>query len=80
MAGKMPRPSGARQMPWATRWCAFIRLMSWPMKLTEPLARLSRPAMARIVVVFPAPLAPMSETISPSSTLSDMFRIAWMRP
>ena len=32
------------------------------------------------VVDFPAPLAPMMVTISPSSTESDTPRKAWMRP
>src|SRR5262245_35328912 len=36
--------------------------------------------MARMVVVLPAPLAPMSATTSPSSTCRLMPCRAWMRP
>ena len=33
-----------------------------------------------MVVVLPAPLAPISVTTSPSSTVNEMSRIASMRP
>ncbi len=33
-----------------------------------------------MVVVLPAPLAPISVTTSPSSTVNEMLRMASMRP
>ena len=69
--GKICRPSGT---------CASFRVMillgsvlrkSCPSKVTEPLAAFSSPVIVRSVVVFPAPLAPISETISPSFTVME---------
>jgi len=38
------------------------------------------PEIVRRVVVLPAPLAPISVTISPGSTRSEIPLIAWMWP
>ena len=72
MPGKMPRPSGAWQMPIVVRWCAGILVMSWPSNSTRPALTLRIPESMRSVVDLPAPLAPMSVTISPSSTWKEM--------
>ena len=68
---KTMRPSGTeRGRPGradASASCA------WPRRdngLSPPAAG-TRPMMARSVVVFPAPLAPMSVTISPSASVSE---------
>jgi hypothetical protein len=68
MPGKIPRPSGAWQMPSATRLSARIFVMSRPSNRIAPDAIGRRPDTARMVVVLPAPLAPTSATISPSFT------------
>ena len=80
MPGKMPRPSGAWTIPASTRSWAFIEVMSRPSNHTDPRESGRMPEMARIVVVLPAPLAPISVTSSPSSTVSEMPRTASMRP
>ena len=81
MPGKMPRPSGAWQMPSSTRWWAGMWVMSWPSNQTLPAGhRAGRRRCVFSVVVLPAPLAPMSVTISPSSTVNERPLMAWMRP
>ena len=54
--------------------------MSLPLNLTVPARTGRSPEIVFIVVVLPAPLAPMRVTISPSSTVKEMSRIASMRP
>ncbi len=54
--------------------------MSLPLNITEPARTGRSPEIVFIVVVLPAPFAPMSVTISPSSTVKLMSRIASMRP
>src|SRR3954447_12000829 len=76
----MPRPSGDWQIPPTTRRSARILVMSWPSKVIVPPATGRSPEMARIVVVLPAPLAPISATISPSATSRLMPCRAWIRP
>ncbi len=80
MPGKIPRPSGAWQMPSATLSCAATRVMSRPSKMILPADNGRTPEIAFKVVVLPAPLAPMSVTISPSSTVNDRPFSAAMRP
>src|SRR5262245_24570029 len=80
MPGKMPRPSGAWQIPSATRRSARILVMSRPSNRTAPAAIGRRPETARMVVVLPAPFAPTSATFSPSLTSRLMPCSAWMRP
>ena len=54
--------------------------MSLPSKTTLPWRTLRSPEMVFSVVVLPAPLAPISVVISPSSTPKVMSRIASMWP
>ena len=46
-----------------------VCVMSSPLKMTVPARTGRRPETVFIVVVLPAPLAPMRVTISPSSTV-----------
>ena len=78
--GKMPRPSGDWQIPIVVRWWAGMRVMSWPSNMTRPPAVLRIPESIRSVVDLPAPLAPISVTISPSSTWKEMPLSASIRP
>ena len=48
--------------------------MSWPRNVIAPARGGSWPAIARSVVDLPAPLAPISATISPSLISSEMPR------
>lgn len=48
-------------------WAATV-VRSVPLKVIDPDTGRSSPEMVRRVVVLPAPLVPMSETTSPSST------------
>ncbi len=54
--------------------------MSVPSNRMEPALAGCTPDMAHIRVVLPAPLAPTSETSSPSPTSRSMPLSAWMRP
>ncbi len=80
MPGKTPRPSGAWISRPVTRLCALTRVMSLPSNHTDPEVSGSRPEMARIIVVLPAPLEPSSVTSSPSCTISDTECSALIRP
>ena len=80
MPGKIPRPSGACEMPRTTRMCAFILVMSSPSKRIDPFDGFRMPEIVFIVVDLPAPFAPIRLTISPSSTENDMSWMASMRP
>ncbi len=51
-----------------------------PLKLIVPRRGWFRPLIERSVVDLPAPLAPMSVTISPSFTWIEMPLSAWMEP
>ena len=77
----MPRPSGTSTMPVAHE---LVRRPSSasaaPSKRTSPPAAGTRPVMARSVVVLPAPLAPMSVTISPCPSVSETPFSAWIAP
>lgn len=78
--GKIPRPSGAWLIPRTTRRSARRALMSSPSKVIEPDDSGRSPDTTRIVVVFPAPFAPIRVTTSPSFTVSEISCRAWMRP
>ena len=78
--GNTPRPSGAWINPAATRRCALTLPMSAPSNQTEPDVSGSSPEIARIMVVFPAPLEPSSVTSSPSCTTSETPCRARIRP
>ena len=67
-------------MPRTGRSCDGMCVMSLPSKTTEPARTGRSPETVFIVVVLPAPLAPMRVTISPSSTVKLMSRMASMRP
>src|SRR5215510_8591350 len=53
---------------------------SSPWNLIEPLRLVSMPMMARIVVVFPAPLRPSKVTTSPALTSKVMPCSTWLSP
>ena len=68
MRGKMRRPSGEWAIPMsATSWPARVWI-SCPAKRIVPSFGGTMPEMERSVVDLPAPLEPMSVTISPSRT------------
>jgi len=52
----------------------------WPLKVTLPRRGRTVPRIVRSVVVLPAPLLPMSVTISPGATESETPRSARMLP
>ena len=60
-------------------WASYLRASS-PLKVMAPSRGRSSPVMVRRVVVFPAPLPPMRQTISPSSTVMETPFKAWMLP
>ena len=77
---KQPRPSGDCEMPSTGRSCEGMSVMSCPSKITVPARTGRSPEMVFMVVVLPAPFAPIRVTISPSSTVKLMSRIASIRP
>ncbi len=54
--------------------------MSWPLKRMRPRLGRLMPWIERSVVDLPAPFAPISVTISPSRTVSEMPLIASIVP
>ena len=68
----MRRPSGTSVMPRLTIPVGSALVMSSPSKVIEPPEGLTSPAMERSVELLPAPLAPMSVTISPRFTSKEM--------
>src|SRR4051794_13321432 len=66
----MPRPSGTCATPPRATASGVARPSRLPPSTMSPLRR-TVPDTARSVVVLPAPFAPSSATISPSSTVSD---------
>src|SRR3954462_819283 len=79
-AGKTRRPSGTSAMPAALRAWAGSRVTSTPSKRTFPFLESIDPATPRMVVLLPAPLAPIRLTISPSATSKDRSRTAATSP
>jgi len=77
---KSLRPSGDWQMPSSTILEGSTKVMSWPSNMTWPRAGCIRPEMVRRVVVLPAPLDPISATISPLSTCRLTPWSAWTLP
>jgi hypothetical protein len=57
-----------------------IASMRWPSKVTAPRSGRTLPITVFSVVVLPAPLEPMSVTISPRPTVSDTPFRARMLP
>src|SRR6476660_9656792 len=79
-AAKTRRPSGTSAMPAAVRACAGRRVTSTPSKRIFPFLEGIDPATPRMVVLLPAPLAPIRVTISPSATSNDTSRTAGTSP
>ena len=67
-------------MPRATSLWGGTPFRSCPIKVTDPPRGWRRPEMVLSTVDFPAPLAPMRVTISPSLTSRDTPFTAWMLP
>lgn len=67
-------------MPRSTTLWDFTPTMLCPLNSTEPESGLMRPATVLSVVDLPAPLAPMSVTISPCLMSKEMPRTALMAP
>src|SRR5580692_4412737 len=65
---KIPRSSGQMAMPWRAILSDDARMVSWPLKRTEPVRLPTIPMIDFSVVVLPAPLRPSSVTTSPAST------------
>ena len=80
MRGKSRRPSGDCAMPSLTTLCGGVAVMSVPLKRIRPCRGRLRPWIERSVVDLPAPLAPISVTISPWRTCSETPFRAWMAP
>ncbi|MCY1533853.1 hypothetical protein D9M68_692020 [compost metagenome] len=80
MSGNTRRPSGAWAMPLLATKCADLRLMSWPRNRICPAAARGWPKIDISRVDLPAPLAPISATVSPSLTSSETFFSAWIGP
>ena len=77
---KTIRPSGTWEIPSRTISCGFSFRSGFPSKRISPWLGGISPEMARSVVLFPAPLAPTSVTIPPSSTDMEMPFRAWIDP
>ena len=67
-------------MPSLTILCGGLVVMSFPWKRIVPLRGWLSPLIERSVVDLPAPFAPISVTISPSRTSSEMPFSAWIEP
>ena len=78
--GKSRRPSGLCAIPRLTIVCGVAVVMSSPSKRIAPCRGRLRPLIARRVVDFPAPFAPISVTISFSRTVSETPFSAWIAP
>ena len=64
----MRLPSGTWQIPIFTIRCGGVDVMSFPLNVMRPSAFSTRFEIDMSVVVFPAPLPPMSVIISPLPT------------
>ena len=80
MRGKSLRPSGDCAIPSFTISCAASCVMSAPWNEIVPVRGWLSPLIERSVVDLPAPFAPISVTISPSRTSSEMPLSAWIEP
>ncbi len=80
MRGNRRRPSGLCAIPLFTIECGVAPVISCPWKRIAPWRGRLSPLIARSVVDFPAPLAPISVTISPSPTFSETPLSAWIAP
>ena len=80
MRAKMRRPSGHCTSPCCTTLLGGIEPIISPMNSTVPLFGFKRPEMVFKTVLFPAPFAPISVTISPSATSRETPLTAWIAP
>ena len=80
MRGKMRRPSGDWAIPISATWWPGMSWISRPSKTILPVRGGTIPEIERSVVDLPAPLAPISVTISPSWTSSEMPLSASIEP
>ncbi len=80
MRAKTRRPSGTCPKPSRAIASGRMPVTLLPRKRIWPDVARTKPLIARSVVVFPAPFAPRSATISPSSTFSEMPRSARIPP
>ena len=72
--GKSLLPSGTWPIPSLTMsWVSNFSILV-PSKTISPETARSRPEMVLRMVLFPAPFAPMSVTIFPSSMSKETFR------
>ena len=78
--GNRRRPSGLCAIPPPTISCGGAIVMSRPSKRMRPCRGRLSPLIARSVVDLPAPLAPISVTISPAPTRSETPLSAWIAP
>ena len=78
--GKTCRPSGTCESPAATIFWAGTFWISLPTNSILPALGRTKPEIVRRMVVFPAPLAPIRETTSPSFTSKLTSRTAWIMP
>ena len=80
MRGKIRRPSGDCAIPISATVWPGRPWISAPLKTIRPVRGGTIPEIERSVVDLPAPLAPMSVTISPSLTSSEMPLSASIEP
>ena len=76
----MRRPSGTMAIPRPSRRWAGTPSSGRPSKATVPVLCCWRPATVRSRVDLPAPLAPITATVSPSATRTDTSNRAWKSP
>jgi hypothetical protein len=74
------RPSGECAIPRLRMVCAGAFVSVSPSNRMSPPRGRSNPEIVRSVVVFPAPFAPMRQTIWPASTVNDTSRTASIAP
>ena len=76
----MRRPSGTSEMPRSTRRGAESDASDSPAYVIVPDRAGTSPAIALRRVDFPAPFAPMIDTVSAASTWMSMPNSAWKSP
>src|SRR2546428_10567832 len=69
--GKTSRPCGTYARPRRSTRSGRIPVISSPLKTTRPLFGRRNPTIVLNAVAFPAPLGPITVTISPTPTLSE---------
>ena len=80
MRGKIRRPSGDCAMESRAISCVGMCVMSCPSNRIFPSRARGAPKIDIISVDFPAPLEPISATISPRPTSRSTPRKAWTAP